>query len=128
MKSSTAPGPSRGGTLPAINSARPAAQGSSKHAADEKKKKPPPPKTEPKYFVHSRRFLDGIVIFFAVCTLLLTRWLRPGFWSTIMYALVGLPIGLALSFLFYGRQKSKLKSRQLVRGLPPAAPAVVERC
>ena len=83
-------------------------------AVDPKKKKPPPPKTVPKYFVHSRRFLDGVVIFFAVCTLTLTRWLRPGFWTTIMYALVGLPIGLALSFLFYGRQKSKLKSRQLV--------------
>ena len=81
----------------------------------EEPKKPPPPKTTPKYFIHSKRFLDVVVIIWGICALGAARYFRPGFWSTILYALVGLPIGLALSFMFYLRKKSKAKVRQLVR-------------
>lgn len=78
-------------------------------------KPPPQPKTEPKYYVHSKKFLDVFVIVSAVFTLGISRWFRPGFWSTIIYALVGLPIGIGLSFLFYLRSKNKAKLTQLVR-------------
>ena len=78
-------------------------------------KPPPQPKTEPKYYIHSKKFLDVFVIVTAVFTLGISRWFRPGFWSTIIYALVGLPIGIGLSFLFYLRSKNKAKLTQLVR-------------
>jgi hypothetical protein len=77
-------------------------------------KPPPPPKTEPKYFFHSRRILDGIVVVWGLCALLVARYFRPGFWSTLLYAAAGLPIGLALSFLFFLRHKNKQKVKQLV--------------
>jgi hypothetical protein len=78
----------------------------------------PKPKTEPKYFIHSKKVIDGVVIAYALFTLAIARYFRPGFWSTIIYAAVGLPIGIALSFLFYMRQRKKAKLRQLVRCWP----------
>lgn len=84
-------------------------------------KPPPQPKTEPKYYVHSKKFIDGFIIVCALFTLAVTRWFRPGFWSTIIYALVGLPIGVGFSFLFYLRRKNKQKLTQLVRSRRNAA-------
>jgi hypothetical protein len=101
-------------TTPGASNSKPGTDGDRK-MPEGPPKKPPPPKTEPKYFIHSRRFLDVFVIMFALFTLAVTRFFRPGFWSTIMYATVGLPIGLALSFLFYARHKEKNKVKQLVR-------------
>lgn len=102
-----------GSAAPAVN----------KPDAQQKPKPPPKPKTEPKYFIHSKKVVDGVVIASALFTLGIARWFRPGFWTTIIYAAVGLPIGVALAFLFYMRQKKKAKLRQLVRRVTLRTPA-----
>jgi hypothetical protein len=69
----------------------------------------------PKYYFHARRILDVVVIVCAVFTLLFARLFRPGFWSTLVYALVSLPAGVVLSFIYYSRKRSKDDVRKLVR-------------
>jgi hypothetical protein len=73
------------------------------------------PQAPPKYYFHSRRILDAVVIVCAVFTLLLARFFRPGFWSTLIYAAVSLPAGIVLSFIYYSRKRQKDDIRQLVR-------------
>lgn len=116
----------------ADTSDKPPAEGKGGSGAPENKsaeksdsdKKAPKPKTEPKYYVHSRRFLDAIVVVYALCVLGISRYFRPGFWSTIVYAVIGIPIGIGLSFIFYMRQRNRAKLRQLVRVLRRFATAL----
>lgn len=77
--------------------------------------KPPPPKTPAKFAFHAIKIFDGIAILTAFFILLIARFFRPGFWSTLLYALAGLPAGVAMSFLYFKRKREKRSRRQLVR-------------
>jgi LPXTG-motif cell wall-anchored protein len=78
-------------------------------------KPPPKPKTPAKFAFHAIKIFDGVAVAFAVFIILIARFFRPGFWSTLLYALAGLPAGIAMSFLYFKRKREKRARRQLVR-------------
>lgn len=83
----------------------------------EKPATPPKPKTPANFIMHGVRIFDAVAVFMALTVIVIARFLRPGFWSTLMYTAVGLPVGVAMSFLYFKRKKDKRTRRQLVRPL-----------
>lgn len=74
----------------------------------------PKPKTPAKMIMHGVRIFDAIAVMFALNIIVIARFFRPGFWSTLMYTALGLPVGVAMSFLYFQRKKEKRTRRQLV--------------
>lgn len=70
------------------------------------------------------RIFDAIAVIFALNVIVIARFLRPGFWSTLMYTALGLPIGVAMSFLYFKRKMEKRSRRQLVRIAAPVQSSV----
>lgn len=89
---------------------------------------PPKPKTPAKFIMHGVRIFDAIAVVMALNVIVIARFLRPGFWSTLMYTAVGLPIGVAMSFLYFKRYKEKRTRRQLVRSLACPGSSAVYSC
>lgn len=84
-------------------------------SAAQKATPPPKPKTPAKFILHGMRIFDALAVVFALNVIVIARFLRPGFWSTLMYTALGLPIGVGMSFLYFKRKKEKRTRRQLVR-------------
>jgi hypothetical protein len=78
-------------------------------------KPPPKPKTPAKFTFHAIKLFDAIAVCSALFIIVIARFLRPGFWSTLMYAMAGLPAGVAMSFLYFKRKREKIHRRELVR-------------
>lgn len=79
-----------------------------------KSEAPPKPKTPAKFAFHAIKIFDALAILFALFIIVVARFFRPGFWSTLLYALAGLPAGVAMSFLYFKRKREKRSRRQLV--------------
>lgn len=88
----------------------------------------PKPKTPAKFAFHAIKIFDAIAICFALFVVLIARFFRPGFWSTLLYALIGLPAGVALSFLYFKRKREKRSRRLLVRPCTVIICLVCFRC
>lgn len=88
-------------------------------SASQKATQPPKPKTPAKFVLHGMRIFDALAVAFALNVIIIARFLRPGFWSTLMYTALGLPIGVGMSFLYFKRKKDKRTRRQLVRAAAP---------
>jgi hypothetical protein len=95
------------------------AQGSKADTPTNNPSTKPKPKAPAKYAFHAIRIFDVVAIVLALFVILIARFLRPGFWSTLLYALAGVPAGLAMSFLYYKRKSDKLMRQQLVRICSP---------
>lgn len=81
-------------------------------------KPPPKPKTPAKFTFHAIKLFDIVAICCALFIIVIARFWRPGFWSTLMYTVAGLPAGVAMSFLYFKRKREKIYRRQLVRSRP----------
>jgi len=69
------------------------------------------------YHFHSSKVFDWLAIAAGLFALLLVRVFKPSFLLTSFFTLVGLPIGLAYSFLFYQRRRTKTNIVKMVRAV-----------
>lgn len=79
---------------------------------------PPKPSTPAKYMIHSKRIFDVLAVVMALFLMVIIKLLRPGFFSTILYILVGIPAGVALSFLFFQRTRTKRNITKMMNITP----------
>lgn len=82
------------------------------------------PPTPAKYHIHAKRIFQGLSVVGAMVAAVVIHFLPPGFFTTLLYTALGLPVGLALSFLFFSRTRQKGNISRAVRTVQCSAASV----
>lgn len=86
--------------------------------AEKGQAKAPEPRPPATRIIHAKRIFETLAILSALSVLVIVKLCEPGLWVTLLFSLLGLPVGVAFSFLYYQRKRTKVNVQRMFNVTP----------